>query len=540
MDKKKKIAIFVIVLSIALIGIGIFLLSGKKYTVEIVTDSNIKTVEVKEGELVTKPADPVKKGYKFVGWYVDGKIYDFSKKVTSNLKIEAKWEKVEEDSSDSGDQSETVKKYKVTFKDDDGKVLSTIEVKENDTIVAKPDDPSKEGYNFIGWFDGDKEYKFTEKVTEELTLIAKYEKIPENVKTYTVTFDSDGGTKIGNKVIEEGKTVTKPTNPTKTGYSFVSWQLDGKDYDFSTPITKNITLKANWKQLNKYTITFDLDGGTGVASASVYEGSKLTKPANPTKYGYDFVSWQLDGTNFDFNTAITKNLTLKATWKEKTKCTVTFDSNGGSTVNNITVYCGSQVGNLPTPTKAENTFDGWYSGSTKYTSTTVVNSSVTLKAKWTNNNEALLNSALASLKNVEITKGGQSIEQTYSGCTIVSTPSESIAKIKRELTDKNITISVSVTCGSLSGNKNVTGIIKASPLKYTATANENQVNYNVSVLNGSATQTNYTLYKNGSYLAEYSSNDGYAAVNNADISGFPNLTLKFKNDSNTSYVVSKK
>ena len=535
---KKKIGIFVIILSIALIAAGIYLSNGKKYTVEIIIDSSVKTVEIKEGGLVEKPTAPSKKGYKFVGWYVDNKEYDFSKKVTSNLKIVAKWEKVDDDSSDEPTDSD--KKFKVTFKDDDGKVLSTIEVKENDIILAKPDDPSKEGYNFIGWYDGDEEFEFTEKITKEMTLTAKYEKIPENVKTYTVTFDSDGGTKIGSKVIEEGKKVTKPSNPTKTGFAFVSWQLDGKDYDFSSEITKDITLKATWRELSKFIVKFNSDGGTALPAQSVYEGGKALKPSNPTKEGYDFVSWQLDSKNYDFNTPITKDITLKATWKEKTKCTVTFDSNGGSAVSNITVYCGSQVGNLPTPTKADNTFDGWYSGNTKYSNTTVVTSNVTLKAKWTNNNEALLNSALASLKNVEITKGGQSIEQTYSGCTIVSTPSESIAKIKRELTDKTITISVKVTCGSLSGNKTVNGVIKASPLRYTAAPNDNQVNYNVSVLNGNTTQTNYILYKNGSYLAEYSANDGYTAVNNADISGFPNFTLKYNNDSNTTYVVSKK
>lgn len=70
---------------------------------------------------------------------------------------------------------------------------------------------------------------------------------------YTITFDTDGGTSIENQTIEEGKTVTKPINPSKKGYTFVKWILDGKDYTFTEKVTSNITLKAVWQENITYT-----------------------------------------------------------------------------------------------------------------------------------------------------------------------------------------------------------------------------------------------------------------------------------------------
>ncbi len=68
------------------------------------------------------------------------------------------------------------------------------------------------------------------------------------IVTYTVKFDTNGGSSIDDVVVRENDLVLAPVIPTKKGYEFVSWQLDGKDYDFKTAITKDITLKAKWKK----------------------------------------------------------------------------------------------------------------------------------------------------------------------------------------------------------------------------------------------------------------------------------------------------
>lgn len=94
--------------------------------------------------------------------------------------------------------------------------------------------------------------------SDDSTILNSYESAPisftvtvqggtSDVK-YNVVFDTDGGSTIVTKIVSEGDAVEKPADPTKTGYKFLHWTLDGKEYDFSSPITKNITLKAVWEE----------------------------------------------------------------------------------------------------------------------------------------------------------------------------------------------------------------------------------------------------------------------------------------------------
>lgn len=72
------------------------------------------------------------------------------------------------------------------------------------------------------------------------------------VETYTVTFDSDGGSAVSSVTVNAGDSITAPQDPTRRGYLFQSWQLDGEDFNFNSTITKNITLKATWKINHKH------------------------------------------------------------------------------------------------------------------------------------------------------------------------------------------------------------------------------------------------------------------------------------------------
>lgn len=88
---------------------------------------------------------------------------------------------------------------------------------------------------------------------------------PKASNKYLITFDTAGGTSINGEYVEEGKTIIKPSNPTKNGYTFKEWTLNGKTYDFSTPITSDIILVANWTKNN--------------------EQAKPNVPSNGCKYG---------------------------------------------------------------------------------------------------------------------------------------------------------------------------------------------------------------------------------------------------------------
>lgn len=84
--------------------------------------------------------------------------------------------------------------------------------------------------------------------TKPSTTVKPTTPTQQSTKKYTVTFDSKGGTTISSQTVESGKKATKPTNPTKNGYTFVEWTLNGKTYDFNSAVTSNITLVASWKE----------------------------------------------------------------------------------------------------------------------------------------------------------------------------------------------------------------------------------------------------------------------------------------------------
>ena len=182
--------------------------------------------------------------------------------------------------------------------------------------------PTLKGYTFAFWYLGEDEqnataYDFDTPVTGDITLTAKW-----NINKYTVTFDSYGGAPVPPKQeVEYGLTATKPDDPTLKGHTFAFWYL-GEDeqnataYDFDTPVTENITLTAKWN-INKYTVTFDTDGGTPVPpNQEVEYGLTATEPTTaPTKTGYTFDGWYLGDEKYNFSDAVEQNITLRAKWE---------------------------------------------------------------------------------------------------------------------------------------------------------------------------------------------------------------------------------
>ena len=79
---------------------------------------------------------------------------------------------------------------------------------------------------------------------------------PVEIETHLVTFDSDGGSAVATQNVEHGKTATKPTDPTRSGYDFDGWFKDDKEWDFATIITTPVTLKAKWADPNPPKLDF--------------------------------------------------------------------------------------------------------------------------------------------------------------------------------------------------------------------------------------------------------------------------------------------
>ena len=155
-----------------------------------------------------------------------------------------------------------------------------------------------------------------------------------NNKSYEVVFDSNGGSIVETQKVKKSETAVKPNDPTMDGYKFDNWYLDDKVFDFSTPIEKNITLKAKWikdagseVKIQKYAIIFNSDGGSSVSSLEVDENGLVKRPSDPTRDGYKFVGWLLNGKDYDFNTPVSGNLTLTAKWEKVNNTTNTNNDN---------------------------------------------------------------------------------------------------------------------------------------------------------------------------------------------------------------------
>ncbi|MFA7588981.1 MAG: ABC transporter substrate-binding protein [Acholeplasmataceae bacterium] len=139
-------------------------------------------------------------------------------------------------------------------------------------------------------------------------------------KTFTVTFNSAGGSTVAAVDVKKGETVAEPNPPTRAGYIFVEWQLDGTKYDFTTPVNSNITLVAVWDEvpIGSFVVSFNSNGGSYVAPQVVEEGKLATKPANPTREWFSFDGWYILGTDeeFDFTDPVVANIVIEARWKD--------------------------------------------------------------------------------------------------------------------------------------------------------------------------------------------------------------------------------
>lgn len=153
--------------------------------------------------------------------------------------------------------------------------------------------------------------------------------------TYTVTFDSKGGSSVDSQTVNKGSKVTKPSDPTRSGYTFAGWYKEEAytnlfNFD-TTTITSNRTLYAKWNSnssggdsTTQYSVTFNMNGhGTTPASQTITSGGKVTEPTVPSASGYSFGGWYKEAacTNaWNFNTdTVSGAITLYAKWTSQSQ-----------------------------------------------------------------------------------------------------------------------------------------------------------------------------------------------------------------------------
>ncbi|MBR4019735.1 MAG: InlB B-repeat-containing protein, partial [Firmicutes bacterium] len=311
------------------------------YTLTFDTDggSAVDPITAPAGSVITPPENPTKEGYTFKAW---GPALP-EKMPGKNVTYVALW---------------TPNQYTITFDADGGSAVDSITQGYN-TTLKEPIAPTKEGYTFTGW-----EPAFPEKMPlGGMELKATWE-LTKN----TISFDTDGGSEVADIKGYYGDEVTKPADPTKEGYTFAGWKPAFPE----TMPAEDLKLTAQWTP-NQYTITFDTDGGSTIDPITQNYNSLVAAPTAPVKEGYTFIGWDQDVPG----KMPAKDVTLKAQWKVN-QYTITFDTDGGSEVADMTVDFGAKVEAPAAPVKEGYTFKGWDADIPE----TMPAEDLQLKAKW--------------------------------------------------------------------------------------------------------------------------------------------------------------
>ena len=249
-----------------------------------------------------------------------------------------------------------------------------------------------------------------------LSLSAILASCGKAVKQYTVTF-MNGTETVTSEKVQEGSNVSVPTQLMDQA-DFNGWYSDASlttPFDFGSAIKKDITVYANW--INKYTVTFNTNGGTTINDVTVREGSNVGVPATPSKDNMVFGGWYSDAnltTVFNFGTVITKDTTIFAKWVEQNasveKVTVVINYNDGQSTKTELVKKGIEY-SLTNPKRDGYVFGGWFTDeklTIPFVNGTAVNSNLSLYAKWNQAAETItygFGEGLTSWGDVETTTG---------------------------------------------------------------------------------------------------------------------------------------
>lgn len=373
---------------------------------DVIFDSNGGTAvdtqkNVQYGTTATKPENPTREGYRFLGWFTkDGKAFDFSTPITKSMTLTAKWEIVNINAyiipiTSDGTQlvgdgfdmalntttlgrvglpgyedEDAVRIHFATFASSAGLADAEDYFPGTDPLVVKAVADLKNGLErrFAAGVNEAKADGIMSKTNWTYLHVGELDNeedtnfLSGNLVFYSarfVTEDSEHVTGMPNAEYThnavavydyylDGETITIPDAvPERYGYDFLGWSVKAvpaendkllKAGDTVT-VDGDVVFTAQWK-LKEYTVSFDSKGGTKVDSQIVEHGSTATKPGNPHRNDYTFKGWYLDGKKFDFSTPITGDITLVARWATKTSGGSNSSSDTTTKDNGKTVQSG--------------------------------------------------------------------------------------------------------------------------------------------------------------------------------------------------------
>lgn len=297
------------------------------------------------GFKATKPTDPVRSGYIFGGWMLDGSEYDFGTSVEGNITLTAKW---------------LPRTYSIDYVLGGGVNASSNPASyniESGTIVLA--DPTREGFIFLGWYDAEQNGNRVTEIkagsTGRITLYARWQ-----ANTYTVDFVLNGGTmKNTEQIVVAGGTVAFE-EPTRENYLFMGWFTDAactQRYDFSTSVTGDLTLYAKWRVSvisgtasdgTIVTITSDegFDDGTTIRFAEVTDEATLSEAAGSLAENmtlarlFDIELIAADGTPVSIDKPLSVGISVQGLADAVGRYAVVYVPDGGGTIEEIATHIG--------------------------------------------------------------------------------------------------------------------------------------------------------------------------------------------------------
>lgn len=287
--------------------------------------------------------------------------------------------------------------HTVTFDSNDGSEINSQSVAYGSKI-EQPDNPTKTGYSFAGWFkslDETTPFDFdTETMpAENITLYAKW-----TINQYTISFITNNDQTLLSETYDYGAEIQPFETLSKIGFELDGWfeyntetsEISDVEFELQTMPARNITLYAKWS-VQKLTVIFNTNGGNVIDDIIINYGMTINQPNNPTKTGYTFNGWFSD-TNcteenrVDFNNVITitQNTTFYASWLANSYH-LNIYRNIDNTFERQTIFFESTITMPENPSKANYAFEGWYADANfteKFNLTKMPAQDISIYAKW--------------------------------------------------------------------------------------------------------------------------------------------------------------
>ena len=354
--------------------------------------NNVMLGKTDSNGIARQPLAPTRDGYVFAGWYYhsDGTDQvDFNQPIVGggdHVTLFAAWTPVKQD-----------KTVEILYVANGGTFFDGNEtmqgVTDTDGIARLPLQPTREGYDFLGWSydrDGNDPVDFTKAIVAGSGHATVYAQWKQNNEK-TVLYVANGGVFADGNETMEGVTdsdgvARQPLAPTREGYTFTGWTYDAagtEPVDFTKPIQgggQHATFFAQWAELanNEKDVLYVANGGVFADGNEVLQGvtdgdGVARQPLAPTREGYTFAGWTYDreGTDpVDFDNPLVgggKHATLYAQWnavEEDNSIDVLYVANGGTFFDGSDalqgVTDGDGVARQPlAPTREGYTFAGW-------------------------------------------------------------------------------------------------------------------------------------------------------------------------------------